>query len=102
MILIAVLLFIATALGASIPAVPQNEAHIDTFIATHGRPLFEDFTRTSMAAKTGRPVHTISDQTVASTANSMLSRLDQKSGAEKVKYLTGMQKKIDLLKAAWK
>lgn len=97
--IVALVLLVALALGADVPAVPQNDAHIDAFVANHGTPLLEDFARHSMASKVGRAAHAISDDAVQSTASQMLTRLHTKSAPEKVRYLTGMQKKLGVLKA---
>ena len=102
MLLFLLALLALVARAANIPAVPQNEQHIDRFIADHGKPLLEDFARASIASKTQRPLDSVQREQIERTAHPMFQRLAQRSPTEKVRYLTGMQKKVEILRAGWK
>jgi hypothetical protein len=94
-----VLLLLVALARASAPVPPQNEHEIDSYVDTHGKTLFEEFARAQIASKHNREPHQVSDETVQHTAGAMFKRLATKGPAEKVRYLTGMQKKIEILKA---
>ena len=98
MIFAIIALYILVVANAAEP-VPQNENEIDAYVDTHGKTLFEEFARAQIASKHGRQSHQVSDETVQHTAGAMFKRLETKGPSEKVRYLTGMQKKVEILKA---
>ena len=97
--LFTLVLLLALSLARAAAPVPQHEHEIDAYVDQHATTLFQEFARAQIAATHDQAPHKISDETVQYTANELLKRVATKDQREKVRYLTGMQRKVEVLKA---